>query len=268
MKIELSVIIVNYNGLKYLKDCFDSLYAKLENISFEIIVVDNNSTDESCAYIKENYPNVFLIESKENLGFGQGNNLGVKNAKGETILLINNDTIVLDDLQPAIELLLSDPNFGIVAINMLSTNREYIPAASLFPTPLRLLRISFLKDRRKEFVTGNFDSNKVYETDWVTGAFMLIRKSDYEKVKGFDSDYFMYVEDVDLCKKIADLGKKRIFMPSLNYIHFVGFNTTREKLLINGYKIYSKKHFKGFSLLTANVMLKINRWVKILQKKI
>lgn len=268
MKTELSVIIVNYNGLKYLKDCFDSLYAKLENIPFEIIVVDNNSSDESCAYIKKNYPNIVLIESKENLGFGQGNNLGVKNAKSEAILLINNDTIVLDNLQPALKLLLSDPTFGIVSINMLGSKKEYIPAVSIFPTPFRLLRISFLKDNRKEFLFGNFDKNKIYEADWVTGAFMLIRKSDYERVNGFDPDYFMYVEDVDLCKKIANLGKKCIFMPALNYIHFVGFNKTRENLLIQGYEIYSGKHFKGFSLLIAKTMLKINKWVKMLKNKI
>ena len=94
MNIELSVIIVNYNGLKFLTDCLNSLKINLIGISHEIIIIDNDSKDESCDFIKQNFPEVILIESKINHGFGKGNNEAVKQSRGENLLLINNDTIV------------------------------------------------------------------------------------------------------------------------------------------------------------------------------
>ena len=98
MDIELSIIIVNYNGKKFLKDCFDSITDCLLDVKHEIVVVDNNSTDDSSHYIKTNFPEVILISSNTNLGFGKGNNLGVQNAKGKYILLLNNDTILISPL--------------------------------------------------------------------------------------------------------------------------------------------------------------------------
>ena len=264
---QLSVIIVNYNGLPFLNDCFNSLHTHLIGISYEIIVVDNNSKDESCNYIKLNFPEVKLIESAINLGFGKANNLGVQNASGETILLLNNDTILLDHILPAIDTLYSKPENGIVAINMVDANKKYICATGRFPSPLRLIKISFLNDPRKEFKTGNFDK-VLYEADWVSGSFMLIRTADYKAVNGFDSDYFMYVEDVDLCKKMKKFGKNCVFQSNLNYIHFVGFNKTREINLIEGYKLYSEKHFTFLNSILAKICLKINYVYKITIKNI
>ena len=91
--MELSVIIVNYNGQNYLEKCIDSLFEKLKKISFEIVILDNNSSDDSCTFIKDKYPEVILIESKVNYGFGKGNNKAVEHSKGKYLLLLNNDTI-------------------------------------------------------------------------------------------------------------------------------------------------------------------------------
>ncbi|OYX28467.1 MAG: hypothetical protein B7Z06_01660, partial [Flavobacteriales bacterium 32-35-8] len=124
--VDLSVIIVNYNGISYLNDCFNSLKANIVDIEYEIIVIDNDSRDNSCDYLKEYFPEVNLIESKSNMGFGKANNLGVLNAKGNTILLLNNDTIIQDNLIPAYKKLYEKPEHGIVAINMLNGNRDYI----------------------------------------------------------------------------------------------------------------------------------------------
>jgi len=255
--IQLSIIIVNYNGVSFLNDCFKSLKDNLSGIPYEIIVVDNDSKDESCDFIKKNFPEVILIESKVNLGFGKANNLGVKNANGETILLLNNDTIILSNLQPAIETLYTKPENGIVGINMVDANKKYICAVGRFPSPLRLIKISFLKEKREVFQTGNFDK-VLYEVDWISGSFMLMRKADYESIGGFDADYFMYVEDVDLCKKMNNIEKKCIFQSNLSYIHFVGFNKTREILLIEGYKLFSEKHFNFLNSIFAKICLKIN----------
>ena len=261
---QLSVVIVNYNGVSFLKECINSLRDNLSGISFEIIVVDNNSEDESCQFLKQYFPEVKLIESKENLGFGRGNNLGVENAKGEAILLLNNDTILLNSLLPAIETLYSKSENGIVSINMLDGEKQYLSAVGRFPSPFRMIKIAFLKDRRKDFQKGKFIDD-LYEVDWVCGAFMLIRKTDYEAVNGFDIDYFLYVEDVDLCKKMKDLGKKCIFRPDLSYIHFVGFNKSRGHLLLKGYEIYALKHFNWFGKIIAKIMISINIAFKTLK---
>lgn len=265
MEIELSVIIVNYNGIKYLKECFDSLYDKLKKISFEIIVIDNNSSDESCSYIKKNYPNIVLIESKENLGFGKGNNEAVKLAKGNYLLLINNDTIVQDDLAPVLDFFKSNSKIGVIGINMLDKDLNYLPAAGNFPNPRNMFRLKKLLDKGKEFKTGFF-SKQIYEVDWLGGSFLLLSKKIYQETNGFDEDYFMYVEDVDFCKKIADKGYKRIFLPNYNYIHFIGFNNARKPLLIKGYEIYLSKHLKGVNLLFSLVALKLNKRVKKIKK--
>lgn len=265
MNIELSVIIVNYNGVKYLKECLDSLYQKLNNITFEIIILDNNSTDDSCAYIKANFPEVKLIESKINYGFGKGNNEAVKTAQGNYLLLINNDTIVLDYLLPVLEFLKKDTSIGVIGINMLNGKKEYLPAAGNFPNLKNMFQLKKLLQNGSEFNLGNF-SRDSYEVDWLGGSFLLLSKTTYENIKGFDEDYFMYVEDVDFSKRIANLGLKRVFLPNYNYIHFVGFTKAKNPMLIKGYEIYISKHFTGLDKLLVTQALKINKLVKNIKK--
>lgn len=261
MQIELSVVIVNYNGLKYLKDCFDSLQEKLHDISFEIILIDNNSIDESCGFIKKNYPDVVLIESKENLGFGKGNNEAVKKAQGDYLLLINNDTIVLDDVSPVLQFLKSHNKIGVIGINMLDRNKKYLPVAGNFPNPRNMFQIKKIFDKGEEFKKGIF-SKESYEVDWLGGSFLILSRKLYKEINGFDEDYFMYVEDVDFCKKIADKGYKRVFLPNYRYIHFIGFNSSRNLLLIKGCEIYISKHLKGINKIASLTALKINKTVK------
>lgn len=261
MKVELSIIIVNYNGLKYLKECFESLYQKLEGISYEIIFIDNNSGDKSTEYIKAEFPEIRLIESKINYGFGKGNNEAVKFAKGEYLLLINNDTIVLDGLLPILDFLKADKSIGVIGINMLNAEKKYIPVAGNFPNIGNMLKLIKLLDLGKEFKSGEF-SKESYEVDWLGGSFLMMPTKVYSEINGFDEDYFMYVEDVDFCKKIADKGYKRIYLPKYRYIHFIGFNSARNPLLIKGYKIYISKHLKGINKLLSLTALEINKFVK------
>jgi GT2 family glycosyltransferase len=261
MNIEVSVIIVNYNGLKYLKECLDSLYKNLEEITFEIIIIDNNSVDASCDYLKANFPEVKLIESKINYGFGKGNNEAVKTAKGEYLLLINNDTIVLDKIKTVLNFIKSNSNVGVVGINMLNKNKEYLPAAGNFPNYRNMFQFKKLLDLGPEFKKGKF-SKESYEVDWLSGSFLFLSKNTYATVNGFDEDYFMYVEDVDFCKKIANIGLKRFFIPDTNYIHFVGFNSNKNPMLVKGYKIYIQKHFSGIEKRLVYGVLFINSLVK------
>ena len=267
MKIELSVIIVNYNGVHYLKDCIDSLYQNLSNIAFEIIILDNNSTDDSRAYLITNFPEVKLIESKINHGFGKGNNEAVKSAEGSYLLLINNDTIVLDALKPVLEHLKSDNSIGVIGIKMLNKNKEYLQSAGNFPNPRNMFQLKNLLGLGKEFEFGVFKKNS-YEVDWMAGSFLILSKQIYQEIDGFDNDYFMYVEDVDFCKKISDLGYKRIFLPAFSYIHFVGFSNSKNPQLIKGYEIYIAKHCKGLNQTFCQFALIINKYVKRLKKSL
>lgn len=259
--MELSIIIVNYNGLKYLDECLKSLLQNLEGIIFEVIIIDNNSEDESCEYIKNSFPFVKLIASKINYGFGKGNNEAVKTAKGDYLLLINNDTIVLDQLKPVLNFIKLDKKIGVVGINMRNANNDYIPAAGNFPTYRSMFQFQKLLDLGEEFKTGLFTKD-YYEVDWLSGSFLLLSKDTFSRIEGFDQDYFMYVEDVDFCKKIANLGLKRVYMSKPRYIHFVGFNPKKNPMLVNGYKIYIKKHFSGHKQLIISFVLMINSFVK------
>lgn len=261
MNIALSIIIVNFNGHKFFEACFESIKKNLKNVAYEIIVFDNNSIDDSVIFIKKNYPEVVLIESSLNLGFGKGNNEAVKKAKGKNILLLNNDTILLSSLDEALKLLDIDTSIGAIGINMLNEQKKYIYATGNFPNVINLFWMKRAFTKNKEFKTGFFLKDK-YEVDWLTGSFLLMRKSVYEAINGFDEDYFLYVEDVDLCKRIEKIGLKRIFLPKINYIHFVGFNKSKNHLLVNGYKIFISKHYKGlyksvcFSALLINSLIK------------
>lgn len=267
MKVELSVIIVNYNGQKFFKECLDSLYEKLAGIVFEIIVLDNNSSDGSCAYIKSDFPKVILIESSTNHGFGKGNNEAVRHAKGDYLLLINNDTIVVDELKPVLDYLKLDKNVGVVGINMLNGAGNYLPAAGNFPNVSNLFQMKKFLEISEEFKTAKF-SKTSYEVDWLGGSFLMMPKAIYDRIGGFDEDYFMYVEDVDLCKKIADSGYKRIFLPQYSYIHFVGFSKAKNPMLVKGIEIYISKHHKSFDKLLLLSVLKINKFVKKLKNAI
>ncbi|MGQ2983637.1 glycosyltransferase family 2 protein [Flavobacterium sp.] len=260
--IELSVIIVNYNGMKYLNGCFGSLYAQLAGINFEIIVLDNDSKDGSCDHIKQNFKEVRLIESTENLGFGRGNNAAVEAANGKYLLLINNDTIVQDHLLPALEFMRNDESVGALGIRMLDGNGNYIVAAGKFPAPVNMIRLKnmFLMMGR-EFRSGNF-TKPYYNVDWLGGSFLLMPKKVYDAVGGFDKDYFMYVEDVDLCKKVANAGYRRVFMPGLSYIHFVGFSRSRDNLVVAGHEMYIKKNMSGFLKGASISALYINKMIK------
>lgn len=264
--IELSIIIVNFNGKKYLEDCFNSIYKQTFGINIEVIVFDNNSSDDSVRYIKKNYPKINLIESKENLGFAKGNNKAVVQSKGKNILLLNNDTVLLDHIKPVLDLLNNDDN-GAIGIKMLNGDKQYTVSVGKFPKPHQLIKFSLLNEKREEFLNDNF-KNQPYLVDWVTGAFLLTKRSLWEKVNGLDEDYFMYVEDVDFCKKISNEGKKILFLPNISFVHYVGFNPKREVRLINGYKIYSKKHFSFINAILANTSLSINYVYKKVFKNI
>lgn len=260
----LSILIVNYNGENFLNNCINSIQENCQGIAFEILVVDNNSNDKSIDLIKKNFPEVRLIENNENLGFARGNNIGVSQSNGNYILLLNNDTILLDSLLPAIELFRTDASIGIVGIKMLDEQNKFVASFGKFPRFYNFLKLSTLQINIKDM---EVKKNPI-SLDWISGAFLLTTRPIWQQVNGLDASYFMYVEDVDFNKKVSELKKKSVFLPTLRFIHFGGFNKTREKQLIFSYQIYVRKHKKGIDMWLSLKMLNLNLHIKKALKRI
>ncbi|MCD6089879.1 MAG: glycosyltransferase family 2 protein [Bacteroidales bacterium] len=264
----LSIIIVNFNGESFLKNCIDSIVKNCQTIDFEIIIVDNNSSDESIKLIENEFKEVVLIKNNINIGFASANNMGVKRSQGEYLLLLNNDTLLLDNLKPAIEILKEDQSVGLVGIKMLDTDRSYRQSAGCFPSPLRLLKLKSMMIQSNGFKDGDFDKHRhIFLVDWVEGSFMLTRNNLWDELNGMDNAFFMYSEDIDFCKRLKSLNKKTVYLPELNYIHFGGFNIQRNKFLKIGLIRYVNKHFTGMKKWMSRLNIEINFFVKEYVKK-
>ena len=128
-----------------------------------------------------------------------------------------------------------------------------------------MFQLKRLLDVNSDFTYNKFSKNS-YDVDWICGSFMMLAKDTFEKINGFDEDYFLYVEDVDFCKKIEKIGLRRIFLPTFSYIHFVGFNKSKNKMLIKGYRTFILKHFKGFEQWILLAILQTNNLVKNIKR--
>ncbi len=263
--MNLSVILVNYNGIEYIKDCLVSIEKCCANIDYEIIVYDNNSKDGSPEFIGSEFPAVKLIKGDVNVGFAKGNNLAIAQAKFNNLLLVNVDTILNSELESVVSIIDENDNIGALTIKMNDSKGNWVVSFGDFPTPRGLIRIGNHFEK-KDLIPYENRINQ-YKVDWISGSFLMTKKDIYERVGGLDEQFFMYVEDVDYSKKISDLGYDLVLFSTASYIHFVGFNSTREKLLLDSYMKYAKKHFSGFSLFIAFINLKINYLYKKLIKK-
>jgi hypothetical protein len=227
--MELSIIIVNYKSRAKLLNCLDSITkADLKNISYEIIVVDNASGDDLSG-LSDSYP-LRLIMSPKNLGMGGGNNLGINEARGEYILVLNPDTVVnAAAISELLNYLKGNESVGLVGPKLLYPDGSLQYSCATFPGFfMPVLRRTFLgnyfKTSRNHFTMQDFDHNSLREVDWLMGSCLLFRKS-WPLPSGeifrphFDERYFMYFEDIDLCREIKKQGKRVIYNPTAIIIH-------------------------------------------------
>ena len=264
----LSIIIVNWNGRTVLDDCLSSIHDLDGSACYETIVVDNASTDGSSDFIRERFPWVRLIQSDRNLGFAGGNNLGARHAVGELLLLLNNDTVLLTDVQSAIEQFDKDPTLGVVGGRLFYGDRRQQPSFGYDPAPLRLA-LSWLGMSRCAALPSIFrnieSDGRRYDTRqagvaWVSGACMFTRASLLKRLGGFDEQYFMYVEDVDYCKRVRQAGRHVAYSPDVELIHLEGGGKPwiGEEALVNSmksYLIYTRKFHGAASALLIQVAL-------------
>lgn len=264
LEVEVSILIVNYNGKEFLGPCLNSIHEHV-TISYEIILVDNASSDDSAEYVSRTFYNVNLIQSNVNLGFAAGNNIAARSAKGKYLLLLNYDTLLQTDLKKAISLLSSNLSIGVIGCRMHGPSNEYRYSTGHFPNPLRLFSFSTIFNREGMFKLGNFPENtdSIFDVDWVEGSFLLTRKGLWQKLGGMDEGYFMYVEDVDYCKRVRDAGFKVVYYPSLSFLHYGGYTNNRLGLLIKGFRRYHRKFSTSFVNFVAQFVLTFGMILKV-----
>jgi GT2 family glycosyltransferase len=253
----LSVIIVNYNGAHFLRGCVESLRDALTCIDHEIIVVDNASVDGSCALLEQEFPDVRLVRSELNLGFAGGNNLGVTYARGELLLLLNNDTRCLSPLTRVIQVM-GDTKIGAAGCTLRYADGRLQHSIGFEHTPLRIV-LSWLGLGRFEKASRWFKRVEsrahIYEVyrpavDWVSGACLLTRRTLWRRLGGFDESFFMYCEDVDYCRRVRQAGFKIAYIPAGQVLHYEGAGKAwaGESTLMRtcrSYLLYVSKHFGG-----------------------
>lgn len=226
----VSVIIVNWNTRDILRDCLASVFEQTAGIGYEVIVIDNASSDGSAEMVKREFPQVVLIKNDQNRGFAAANNQGIKIAKGRYVLLLNSDTIVLDGaIQKTLAFADQHPDAAVVGCKVLNPDETLQPTCFMFPSILNLILSStylyklFPQNRffGRERMTW-WDRGDVRQVDVVTGCFMLVRKEAIDQVGRMDEDYFMYGEETDWCWRFKKAGWKNLFFPDAKIIHLGG----------------------------------------------
>ena len=255
--MKLSVVILNYNVRHFLELCLKSVQAAIADLEAEILMVDNNSQDKSCNMVKAQFPDVVLIENKNNDGFSKGNNIGVRHAKGEYVCILNPDTVVAEDtFKVLLEFAEKQTELGIVGCRLIDGTGHFLPESKRnIPKPEVALKK--LLGNSGLYYANQVDEFGIDEVPVFVGAFMLLKKSVYNEVGGFDEDYFMYGEDVDISYKILKAGYKNYYNGKTTIIHYKGESTLKDvkyaKRFYGAMQIFYKKHFKSNWLFNTMV---------------
>ncbi len=229
----VSIIIVNYKTKALTLDCLKSVYEECSGRDFEIILVDNNSADGSAEAFRESFPEVKLIALDDNIGFARANNLAAKQAQGEYLLLLNPDTVVLDDaVFRLLEFSEARPEAGIWGGRTLYGDRSLNPTScwgkvTLWSSFCALTGLRAVFPRSAFFNPegyGGWKRDTVREVDIVTGCFLSIRRDLWEQLGGFDPIFFMYGEEADLCLRAKALGYRPMITPDATIVHYVGMS--------------------------------------------
>lgn len=238
----VSVIIINYNTFRMTSDCIRSIYQHTKGTPFEIILVDNASTERDPKEFLQEFPKLTLLESKTNSGFAGGNNLGIEKAIGEYILLLNSDTLLTEDsISKTVDCLRAHPAVGVVGCRQIFPDGQVQFSARRFRTIswelldlFRFVIYSMSYQRRSRLMLGQFfKHDESLEADWVNGAYFMLPASVIQQLPGgkLDERFFMYGEDVLWCEQIKNLGYKIYFQADTTIIHISSGSTDLAKQL-------------------------------------
>lgn len=274
--MRLSIVIVNYNVEHFLEHCLYSVQKALKDIEAEVFVVDNNSVDGSIAMIKDKFPQVNLIENKENVGFAKANNQAIRISKGEYVLLLNPDTVVEEDtFVKCLEFMDFHQDCGGLGVKMIDGNGKILKESKRgFPTPWvcfckmsGLIKIFPHSKRYAGYYMGDISYNQTHQVDILAGAFMLIRKVCLDKVGLLDETFFMYGEDIDLSYRITKGGYKNYYFADTRIIHYKGESTKKGSLnyvytFYNAMDIFAKKHLSKKQTFFFSLIIKMAIWLR------
>jgi len=272
--MKLSVIILNYNVRYFLELCIKSVQAAITEIDAEIIVVDNDSSDKSCAMVKQLFPGVQLLENKENVGFSKANNQGVAIAKGEYVCILNPDTVVAEDtFLQLLNFSSSKNNLGIVGCKLIDGSGKFLPESKR-NIPTQLIAIKKLIGLSRGYYVSTLKDTDIGKASVFVGAFMFLTKKRYQEIGGFDERYFMYGEDIDFSYSMLNAGYDNYYYGKTTVIHYKGESTLKDEVYAQRFygamKLFYKKHFKPNFLfnLMVSIGVKIIPLLKsVLQEK-
>ena len=270
--MKLSVVILNYNVRYFLELCLQSVEAALKGIPSEIIVIDNNSKDGSCAMVKTKFPFVTIIENNSNVGFSKANNQAVRVAKGEYVCILNPDTVVAEDtFESILNFADKQTNLGIIGCRLIDGSGEYLPECKR-NIPRVNIAIKKIVGNSKGYYANHVKEFDTAKVEILVGAFMLLKRSLYNSLGGFDEDYFMYGEDIDLSFKSLKKGYDNYYFGETSVIHYKGESTQRNAVYLKRFygamQVFYKKHFKSNVLFDLGVFLgiKLMIWLKPLKQ--
>ncbi|MEZ5014430.1 MAG: glycosyltransferase [Chitinophagales bacterium] len=271
--IRLSIIIVNYNVKYFLEQSIRSCIKACAHIPYEIMVIDNNSSDGSVAFMQHTFPDIHVIANTENVGFSRANNQGIEIAKGAYILLLNPDTVVEEDtFEKCLAFMDAHADAGGLGVKMIDGKGNFLPESKrAFPSPevafYKAFGLANLFPHSRVFGKyhlGYLDENTTHEVDVLAGAFMLLRASVLHEIGYLDPVFFMYGEDIDLSYRIVQHGYKNYYFPETRIIHYKGESTKKAsfnyvRMFYTAMKIFARKHFsggrKGFFVFLLNIAI-------------
>ena len=269
--MELSIIIVNYNVKFFLEHCLLSVIKACREVTAEIIVIDNNSTDGSKEYLSPKFPSVKFIWNNVNEGFGKANNKAVSIASGERILFLNPDTILPENcLKDCLSFFGKNENCGAVGVRMIDGNGIFLkeskrclptPASGLFKM-IGLAKLFPGSPLFAKYYAGDLLERENKKVEVLAGAFMMLSKKAFEVTKGFDESFFMYGEDIDLSYRIINAGLQNYYLGETTIIHFKGESTQKKdnsyiKHFYGAMKLFIDKHYSRNTIKRAAMSLAV-----------
>ncbi|HAK00101.1 MAG TPA: glycosyl transferase family 2 [Bacteroidales bacterium] len=274
--VDLSVVIVSYNVAYFLDQCLKSVILSGKNLNMEIIVVDNNSVDNSLEMLYSQYPEIKVIANPRNVGFSTANNQAIAQSKGRYILLLNPDTVVEPNtLSDVVAFMDNHPDAGALGVKMIDGSGRYLPESKRgLPTPAvafyKIIGLYKIFPKSKIFGRyhlGYLEDDKIHKVEVLAGAFMLLRREALNKCGLLDEQFFMYGEDIDLSYRIKEAGYSNYYYPHTRIIHYKGESTKKGSLnyvylFYKAMMLFARKHFSGpnsFLLMIAIQIAVISR---------
>ena len=282
MYMQLSVIILNYNVRYFLEQCVLSVQNAISEMEAEIIVIDNNSDDDSVLMMQQRFPDVKLIVNKQNSGFPTGNNIGVANAKGKYICILNPDTVVAEDtFFKVLAFAEKQTDLGIVGCKLIDGTGNFLPESKRgIPTPwvaftkiFGLYKIFPRSRLFNQYYAMHVPENKTGKVSILVGAFMVMERSLYIETGGFDEKCFMYSDDIDLSYMVLQKGRQNYYFHDTTVIHYKGESTVKDEKYMKRFQeameFFYQKHFQTSLFFTVFIKIGILffSFVKMFQGK-